>query len=65
MRNNIGKQVKKVTIIIPESVNILDITYYWKTSNGRKVRTQITLMDDSCNDGTEVVCYNFPEEDGE
>lgn len=32
MRNNIGKQVKKVTLIIPESVEILDIAYYWKTS---------------------------------
>ena len=37
MRNNIENQVKEVTIIIPESVDILDITYYWKRSNGRKV----------------------------
>ena len=59
MRNNIENQVKEVTIIIPESVDILDITYYWKRSNGRKVKTQVLLMDDDCNDGNEVVCCDF------
>ena len=59
MKNNIGNQVKKVTIIIPESVDILDITYYWKRSNGKKVKTQVILMDDDCNDANEVVCYDF------
>lgn len=65
MRNNIGKQVKKVTLIIPESVEILDIAYYWKTSKGNTIKTTTTVMDNNCKDGNEVVCYDFPDEDGE
>lgn len=64
MRNNIGKQVKKVTLIIPESVEIIDITYYWKTSMGNTLKTQTTLMDENCRDGNEAVCFLFPEENG-
>lgn len=65
MRNNIGTHVKKVTLIIPESVDVLDIAYYWKTSIGKVTKTVVIVADDNCKDGNEVVCYSFPQEDGE
>lgn len=65
MRNNNGNQTKKVTLVIPESVEIMDVRYYWKTSSGEPIKTIITLADDNLYDGTEAFCCKFPEEDGE
>ena len=65
MRCNSGKKTKKITIVVPESVEIIDLTYYWKTQKGRVLKTQTTLMDEHCEDGIECVCYEFPWEDDE
>ena len=65
MRCNDGKKTKKITIIVPESVEIIDLTYYWKTQKGRALKTQTILMDEHCKDGIERVCYEFPLEDDE
>ena len=66
MKNNKGNQTKKVTLVIPESAEIMDITYYWKTSNGAFTKTATTLFDVHLVDGREVDCYKFPEaEEGE
>ena len=65
MRCNDGKKTKKITIVVPESVEIIDLTYYWKTEKGTTFRTQTTLVDEECKDGTEVDCYEFPWEDDE
>lgn len=63
MRCNDGKKTKKITIVVPESVEIIDLAYYWKTQKGRSLKTQATLMDLGCEDGIERVCYEFPQED--
>ena len=63
MRNNIGNKTKKVTLIIPESVDVMDITYYWKTSTGRAIKSMTAIMDNELCDGNEINCYKFPEED--
>ena len=63
MRNNNGNQVKRVTLIIPESVDVMDITYYWKTSTGRALKTMTAIMDCELCDKNEIECYNFPEEE--
>jgi hypothetical protein len=65
MRCNDGKKTKKITIVVPESVEIIDLTYYWKTQKGRALKTQTTLMDVGCEDGTVRICYEFPREDDE
>ena len=62
MRNNNGNQTKKVTLILPESVVILDVTYYWKTAEGAAIKTVTTIAAESCDDGNEVACYSFPDE---
>lgn len=62
MRNNNGNQTKKVTLILPESVEILDVTYYWKTAKGAAIKTVTIIGEESCDDGNEVVCYSFPDE---
>lgn len=63
MRNNIGNKTKKVTLIIPESVDVMDITYYWKTSTGRAIKSMTAIMDNELCDENEINCYKFPEED--
>ena len=63
MRNNNGNQTKRVTLIIPESVDVRDITYYWKTSTGRALKTMTAIMDYELCDENEIECYNFPEEE--
>jgi hypothetical protein len=65
MRCNDGKKTKKITIVVPESVEIIDLTYYLKTQKGRPLKTQATLMDEHCKDEIECVCYEFPWEDDE
>ena len=63
MRNNEGTKTKKITLIIPDSTEVLDITYYWKTAKGSAIKTATAIMDERLKDGTEVICYSFPEED--
>ena len=62
MRNNNGKQTKEITLIVPESVEIIDVTYYWKTASGKALKTVTTLIAEGCNDGIKSVCYSFPDE---
>lgn len=63
MKNNDGKKTKKITLIIPDSTEVLDITYYWKTAKGSSVKTATAIMDDRLEDGAELICYSFPEEE--
>lgn len=63
MRNNNGNQIKRVTLIIPESVEVMDITYYWKTAKGRTIKTMTTLFDHALEDENECECYKFPDEE--
>ena len=63
VRRNNGNQTKKITVVVPESVEVIDITYYWKTATGQTIKTATTIMDENCMDGNEVVCYAFPEEE--
>ena len=66
MRRNNGKQTKEITIVVPESVEIIDIKYYWKSSGGISLTTAAVLVDENCMDGAIVDIYKFPEEeDGE
>ena len=65
MRCNDGKKTKKITIVVPESVEKIDLTYYWKTQKGSALKTQTTLMGEHCKDGIELVCYELPWEDDE
>jgi len=63
MRSNNGTKTKSITLIIPESVDVLDITYYWKSSNGDLLKTTTAIMDNRLKDGAEISCYRFPEEE--
>ena len=63
MRNNIGTMTKKITIIVPESTEIIDLCYYWKSATGAALKTVTTIMDESCTGGTEVNLCKFPEEE--
>lgn len=67
MRKNNGHSTKRITIVVPESTEVVDITYYWKTQFGNTVKTATALMDTSCEDGVVNEIYKFPdlEEDGE
>lgn len=66
MRRNNGKQTKEITIVIPESVEIIDIKYYWKSSGGISLTSTAVLVDEKCTNGAIVDIYKFPEEeDGE
>ena len=34
MKKNNGHSTKRITIVVPESTEVIDITYYWKTQFG-------------------------------
>lgn len=61
--SNPGNKTKAITIIVPVSADVIDITYYWKTAGGRTIKSNTTLMDRK--DGERVDCFLFPKEDGE
>ena len=59
MRKNNGENTKKITLVVPESTEVIDIAYYWKTANGNCIKTTSVIMDEHCCDGHEVTCYDF------
>lgn len=61
MRPNNGKQTKEITLILPESVEIVDIAYYWATANGQMTKTTLAILDDGAH-GTRFNCVKFPDE---
>ena len=62
MRSNNGKATKKIVLIVPESTEVMDITYYWKTAGGMTIKTDVILADSTLEDGKENICYSFPNE---
>ena len=63
MRCNDGTKTKKITLIVPEATEVIDIVYYWRTQYGMTLKTATILTDDNCIDGTEAICYKFPDEE--
>lgn len=61
MRNNDGENTKKVTIVIPESTELIDIVYYWRDCTGLAIKSSAVLVDESCNDGTVATIFSFPK----
>ena len=59
MRTNDGTKTKEITIIVPESVEVIDLTYYWKMANGSSVKTNTAIMGDNCYDGNKIMCALF------
>ena len=61
MTCNNGTQTKKITLIVPESIEFLDITYFWKTAKGVFTKTNVFFSDVNCQDGSEVPCCRFDD----
>ena len=63
MKANDGNKTKKITLVFPESAEVVDITYYWMTSRGDCIKTMTALIGrDALKDGAEFNCVTFPDE---
>ena len=61
MKKNDGNKTKEITLIIPESVEVMDITYYWLTSTGISTKSMAALIGRTLEDGAVIDCYRFDE----
>ena len=61
MRRNDGNMTKEITIVLPESVEVIDLSYYWRSATGSHITSTIAIMGDNCCDGNRVMCALFEE----
>ena len=61
MIKNDGNMTKEITLILPESVEVIDLSYYWRTATGSYIKTTTAIMGDNCNNGNRVMCALFEE----
>lgn len=49
--------MKKLTLIFPDFLDILEITCFWRAKNGRLIKSMMVIDGRSHADGDEINCY--------
>lgn len=50
-------KMKKLTLILPDSIDVLEITCFWRAKNGRLIKSMMVIDGRSHEDGDEINCY--------
>ena len=56
---------KKLSMIFPSSVEVIDITYYWHSKDGRLIKSIVAIDGRTYGSGDLVNCYKPIDEEGE
>lgn len=58
-------EMKKLTLIFPDSIDVIDMKFYWRTEKGELIKSLLAIDAKKRKDGDEINCYKPVEESEE
>lgn len=49
--------MKELTLMLPDSVDILDISYYWRSGSNGLIKSLVAIDARKYSDGDKINCY--------
>lgn len=60
--DHVGEEMKELTLILPDSVDIVDVSYYWRSDSNGLIKSLLAIDASKYHDGDKINCYKPLEE---